>query len=272
MNIATWNLSHAVKRGRASRAAAWAHLAALGADVALVQEAGLPLAGVQGSICCQSASDWTTAVVTHGPRLSNLPQPIRPSWNRKLSFRIPDVARPGTLALAAIEVGDGKPIVAISLYGMLRYADQSVLRAVCDLIPLFDTPLAKRAIIGGDFNVHTQAGSRSELRRAGPVLAVLASLGVRNLVEVAREKGILEEGMLPHQRNCLCGDRECSHVRTHRHGQAAPDAMPNNDYLFATDEMARALTSLRVLNGDDDPCWRHSDHCPLIATFGQHVS
>jgi exonuclease III len=44
--------------------------------------------------------------------------------------------------------------------------------------------------------------------------------------------------------------------------------MVNNDYLFATEELARQLVSMTVMNGDGDMAWQHSDHAPMIANFG----
>jgi len=43
--------------------------------------------------------------------------------------------------------------------------------------------------------------------------------------------------------------------------------MATNDYLFATPTLACELVSLKVMNGDDDPAWSISDHCPLVAEF-----
>ena len=64
---------------------------------------------------------------------------------------------------------------SLSVYGMLRYADQSVLRAASDLLPIFDTPIGKRVVLAGDFNIYTHSNSMAERRRADPILAVLES-------------------------------------------------------------------------------------------------
>jgi hypothetical protein len=130
MRFATWNLSHAVKRNPARRSGAWRYLASLGADVVMVQEAGLSILGVSGRILGTNPEnrDWVNAVVSYGPTLSELEQPVRSKWGRNLAFRIPDAARPGTLALATVVVPGARPVLAVSLYGRLRYAAQSVLR------------------------------------------------------------------------------------------------------------------------------------------------
>ena len=268
MHVATWNLSHAVKRDKGRRDGAWQYLAGLGLDIAIVQEAGLPICEAKSAIIGPNIEqpDWGTAVVSYGPDIRPLDQPLRPSWNHKVEFRIPDAARPGTLAVAVVETLD-RPIVAVSLYGRLRYADQSVLRAASDLLPLFDTPLGRRVILAGDLNIHTHSDVLAERRRAVSILELLASLGLRDLVRSAKSRGLLTQGVQAHLERCPCGREGCSHVRTHRHPQHALGRMANNDYLFATDELAGRLESLVIMNGDDDEAWRHSDHSPMIARF-----
>ena len=269
VKIATWNLSHGVKRGAVSRASGWAHLRSLEADVALVQEAGIPTPSASSVVAEDpTGRGWGTAVVSDRLVVRPLDGPIRPAWNRQVVFRIPDAARPGSLAVGLVDPGDGIDIVAISLYGMLRYADQSILRAASDILPIFDTPLRRRVIIGGDWNIHTHSNDPGERARAGPILAVLEAFGLRDLVAQAYRSGTLLQGPQAHLDTCPCGIDRCTHVRTHRHSGHTAGAMANNDYLFATAELADRLDSILVMNGDDDAVWTHSDHAPIIAWFG----
>jgi len=267
IRFATWNLSHAVKRSREKRENAWRHLANLGIDVAMVQEAGQPIKSAITSIVGpkQESRDWATAVVSYGPQLRELDQPIRPSWNRKVEFTIPEAARDGTLAIAMVDVSDGQPIVAVSLYGMLRYADQSVLRAASHILPIFDTALRSRVILAGDLNIHTHSNDKSERRRAVPILGVLESFGLVDLVKYSMEKGVFTQGDQRELQPCPCGSADCHHVRTHRHPQHAKGAMANNDYMYATTDLVERLEAFQILNGDLDESWRHSDHAPMIA-------
>ena len=269
MRFATWNLSHAVKHGKDQRAKAWQHLGTLGIDVASVQEAGWPFGFVKSYVVGpkRGPKDWLTAIVSYSPPLRELDQPLRPSWNRKAEFHIPDAARDGTLAIAIVDFPGARPIVAASLYGMLRYADQSVLRAASDLLPLFDTPLRKRVILAGDFNIHTHSNIEAERRRARPILDLFESIGLHDLVHHAKDAGLLKQGVQHDLQSCPCGAPDCSHVRTHRHSRHAKGTMANNDYVFATDDLVDRLQSFDILNGDDDPSWRHSDHAPMIAEF-----
>lgn len=270
IKFVTWNMSHAVKRSPARRLAAWRHLRDLGADIAIVQEAGRPITGAVASVegSNPEGRDWVTAIVSYGPGLTELQQPIRPRWDRQVEFRIPDAARPGTLALATVNPPDGKPILAVSLYGRLRYADQSILRAASDLLPIFDTPLGRRVIVAGDLNIHTHSNDPAERARAGPILSVLESFGLRDLVREAKNRRVLIEGPQLHREGCPCGLLDCSHVRTHRHPQHKPGAMANNDYIFATDELLAGLESVSIMNGDQDPAWPHSDHAPIGVSIG----
>ena len=267
LRIATWNLSHAVKHDRSRRAAGWRHLREFVApDVALVQEGGIPFEGAQGSVAAATDRDWTTSVVSYGPPIEPFVGPVHPSWNAKLAFPIPDIAVRGTLAVARVASPIG-PIISISLYGQLRYADQSVLRAVCDLIPLMDSPDRRLVILGGDLNIHTHSNDPHERARAGPILELIEAIGLRNLVRVARDRLLLREGEQAIREPCPCDGSDCYHVRTHRHRGHRPGEMANNDYLYASRALEERLVSLTVMNGDDDPTWALSDHCPLVASF-----
>ena len=73
--VATWNMSRAVKRGTARRAGAWRHLASLAVDIAIVQEAGLPIGEVVDSTIGPDPEDrnWVTGAVSYA-RSSRLPR------------------------------------------------------------------------------------------------------------------------------------------------------------------------------------------------------
>ncbi|MGA9532291.1 MAG: hypothetical protein WBR18_06200, partial [Anaerolineales bacterium] len=208
MKIATWNLSHAVKRSAERRKKGWDFLASLSVDIAMTQEAGLPIGSAESSIIGEKIGEvnWATAVVSYGPKIGRLEQPIRPSWDRNAEFYIPDAARGGTLAIAVAESWDDVPIIVISLYGRLRYADQSVLRAASDILPIFDTSLRRRVVIGGDFNIHTHSNVRSERRRAGPILSVLESFGFYDLVRYSMDNSMFSQGEQKDLQLCPCGD------------------------------------------------------------------
>jgi hypothetical protein len=252
-----------MKRGVA-RAGAWEHLVNLRADVVLVQEAGFPIPGVRQCVAGRKHEqrDWGTAVISYGPKLSDLPQPVRPSGTRR-EFAVPDAARLGTLALAVVDIPGVQPVLAVSLHGRPRYAVQSMLRAVSDLLPIFRTPIGNRVLLAGDLNMHTAARDPAERSRTVHILGLLEAFGLQDLVQCAKAKGILTQ----EAEGCRCKFQPCSHVRTHRHPRHRRDAVGSLDYMFASAELVGCLESLVVLNGDDDPAWRHSDHAPMIAEF-----
>lgn len=271
LTIATWNLKHAVKRGTTARADTWRYLADVVAPtIALTQEASAPPQDVAERSAIVSVPNgnqtWSTRVASFGPALTELRGPLHPSWNKALSFSIPESARTGTLAVASVELIDG-PVVLISLYGRLGYADQSVIRVVADLLPLFDTPLRKRVILGGDLNIHSHSNNEAERRRAKPILDLIEALGLTNLVREAMARNLLVEGLRVGAQPCPCDQTDCYHVRTHRHGRHRQGEMANNDYLFGSPWLAARMTRLTVYNGDDDRAWTHSDHAPLVADF-----
>jgi hypothetical protein len=73
IRVATWNLSHAVKRGAVRRTAAWRYLAeSVRPDIALVQEAdGRPIeAQFEEPTADETGVRCTTRVVSYGPSMT----------------------------------------------------------------------------------------------------------------------------------------------------------------------------------------------------------
>jgi hypothetical protein len=66
--------------------------------------------------------------------------------------------------------------------------------------------------------------------------------------------------------NCPCGGGDdCQHVRTLRF-RRNPNSVPwQNDYIFASRNLASRLRDCRTLDTED--IWAESDHCILLATF-----
>jgi endonuclease/exonuclease/phosphatase family metal-dependent hydrolase len=213
----------------------------------MVQEAGLPIQDVTASISADNprGRTWLTAVVSYGLPLAPLEQPVRPVRNADLKFSIPDAARPGTLALAAFDVPGVGSVLAVSLYGKLRYAAQSVLRAASDLLPIFQAEVGRHVVLAGDLNMHTAVNDEGIRSRTMHILGLLESFGLCDLVRDAKMKGLLTHGAAPGP----CKYQPCSHVRTHRHSRHEREAIGSIDYMFATLELAARLMSLVVMNG-----------------------
>ena len=272
LRVVAWNLHHAVLRNDERRAAGWRFLRDLGADLALVQEAGppeLPDAQTLWEAPRTGPSDWGTALVSRHPELARFTGPVYPHYyGGKTAISLGEHVRERSIAMGLLSRPGTTPVLGISLYGTLRYSEQSVLHAAADIMPLFDDPTVTRhVILGGDLNIHTHDDRPHDRRRSGAILAVIEAIGVVNLVREARTRGVLVEGARDPILQCPCDGTDCYHVRTHKHSRHRPGEMANNDYLFASPALAERLVRLEVMNGDADPSWAHSDHCPLVADF-----
>ena len=267
--VATWNLHQGVDKRADNIAATWRYLEhEVRPTVALVQEAfGRSIPETPGGNAYWTAGSnnvrYETVVVAYAGRLEPLPDVIT-----RYSSRTPIAIRPrvpATFAVArVVGVPEVEPFVAISLYGRMAplYAQTSVLCAVADLIPLFDTPaFNRRIVLGGDLNVYDQTKDKAMRERWKAIIAVVESLGLVNLLKRTRGDRAPAPG-------CPCGEVDCWHVETFRHRNRRDDRPGyfTMDYLFATEDLAARLTALEVW-GDRPEVWALSDHCPLVARF-----
>jgi hypothetical protein len=238
--------------------------------VALIQEA-ISLADAPAQRVVEGADDrrFKTAVVAYDGALEPVVE-ARSKFDPAPFSLKPSV--PLTHAVARVVGLDGvEPFVAVSMYGriMRGYAQTSVLRAIADLIPLFDGPLPKkRIVLGGDLNVWNNGNGvdATGRRRWAAILDAVESLGFVNLLEKRSvEERRVGRGPMPGCR-CAMGDR-CYHVETWRAKLGVPGVWCL-DYLFATKEMADRLTGPVEVWGELHPeVWDLSDHCPLVARF-----
>ncbi len=273
--IVSWNMHQAVIHDMTRRDRAWAHLATLAPDIALVQEAA-PTAGSPANVVWAAGDDipagWREAragVAGYGVAVRAFDGPIHPSYyGRRTSFTWIRRARPGTLALAEASLDGGEPLLLASLYGAIGYAEQSVAWALADIMPMFDdTQCRDHIVVGGDLNIHTHTTDRRSRHRAKALLDLAESAGMVNLLRYAKERGLIVQGERATPEPCSCDGSDCYHVKTHRGPGQRLGEMAANDYLFASRTLAARLVSLTVMNGDDSPEWTHSDHCPLVADF-----
>jgi hypothetical protein len=104
-----------------------------------------------------------------------------------------------------VDIQGVEPFVAISQYGIMApvCAQVGIIRAVADLIPLFDTKaLNKRIVLGGDLNVYDQTSDKVMRERWLAILALIESLGLVNLLKLTQpERGPLE--------GCPCRQPDC---------------------------------------------------------------
>jgi hypothetical protein len=253
LRVVSWNLNHWQQPMLPSdtRRDAWQHLRALGAGVVLGQEVVPPpdlaaTSAVYGEI--GGHRTWGSAVVALDDSLAI--EPLR-------SVRIPYSRRhyllagsnPGAVAVARLSVADIQSIVLVSLYGLFDGpVVGNVLRAVADLVPLFDSAAGSRVILGGDFNVSTATTDRKQLDRAEAVFAAVRALGL-----VEAKTLVTEPPAAP--ADCPCAaPSTCRHIATW--GQA------ELDQLFVSSSLADQVVALTA-----DPTAIElglSDHVPLI--------
>lgn len=138
--VVSWNLDH-WKRTPAQREAAWHYLAGvLGADAALLQEAGPPPEGwhAVGDLDTVKGRRWSATVVSPRHELF----PVTEVRQAKVAEARPfQSSVPGAAATATVQI-DGNELTVSSLYGVMQPRDAyaSMNRHLADLAPLLDSP------------------------------------------------------------------------------------------------------------------------------------
>ena len=161
--ITSWNMNHAF-RSPALRQRAWAHLDALGADAALLQEARRP--DDRPEVLCKSIPPrrWGSAIVPYNG-LALAPIPLVPLCQPREAHELDD-SHPGCCMVADATLPDGGSLTLVSIYGLFsdrtlngeRYVPTTVHRILSDLTPILDTARNRdrRVIVGGDLNISPQ--------------------------------------------------------------------------------------------------------------------
>lgn len=243
------------KRSTAKRAAAWERLdKVIDADVALLQEAAPP--PERTAVYRRGGIDrhrpWGSAVVTKRLEIDEITQATATGRTFELLNHYP-----GCVAIARVQPDGVEPITFVSLYGQLDkgWAITTVNNLISDLSPLFVSKLGHRLVLGGDLNLSTQL-SRPWRYFSRNLFERIKLFGLESLTEqVSAEQRVAD---------CPCEDDPCLHVQTHRHPSSSKPWQ--NDYLFASKQLAKRLTRCAASEAGDPP-WVLSDHRPLIAEF-----
>lgn len=271
VRIVSWNI--------AQRDECWRQLAAdSSVDVALLQEAKAPPADV--SLEVFGAEDgWVTAgwkrrafrtaIVKCSDRVrvenSLAVRPLPEAGRDELG-----VSRPGSIALAKVMPPDGKPFTVASVYaawenpvpladGGWIYADASAHRLVSDLSALVASQRGHRILVSGDWNIlhgYGEHGSPYWAARYQSVFDRLEAIGLR-FIGPQQPNGLAAEpapSELP---------RDSRDVPTFRTNEADPaSAQRQLDFVFASDDLARHVTRVAAMNGEQE--WGGSDHCRVV--------
>ena len=267
LRLVSWNM--------ANRRAAWAGLDGLGADVALLQEAGTPGPEWAPKAVPDAAAGWETALPGGRPkwrtaivRLSDQVE-VRPRATVTLeaaaSYDDWIVSRAGSIAAADVVTGGEIAFTAVSVYAAWDkvgargrgYADGSAHRILSDLSALMVRP-DHRLVVAGDWNLLRGYGEHGDgywKTRYDTVFERAEALGLRFVGP-----------QYPHGRQAdpwpdeLPRDSRC--VPTFHHSQQKPaSATRQLDFVFASASIADRI-KVRALNTPE--AWGPSDHCPVV--------
>ena len=259
----------------ARRQAAWAELDGLGADVALVQEAGAPgpelalrafpgAAGGWETALPGGRPRWRTAVVRLTDRVEVRPR-ATVTLEAAASYDDWIVSRAGSIAAADVVTGGEIAFTAVSVYAAWEkvgargrgYADGSAHRILSDLSALMVRP-EHRLVVAGDWNLlrgYGEDGDGYWKARYDTVFERAQALGLW-FVGPRYPSGRQADpwpGELP--RDSLC-------VPTFHHARQNPaSATRQLDFVFASASIADRI-EVRALNTPE--AWGPSDHCRVV--------
>lgn len=292
VTVVSWNIATRIKP--------WAELVAMGADVALLQEARRPPAEIADDVDVGPEESWDShswnsdwwqgrgwpALYDRWPMVVRLSDRVDVEWFTQVS---PDgwpgrdeisVSGVGTITGARVTPKDGstEPFIVASMYGRWVgphpsieasweiYADASVHRIISDLSAFIghDDPRTHRILAAGDLNITYGYGHGSGPywdRRYETVFERMESIGLEFMGP-----------QLPNGRQAeilATGEPKGSkNVVTYHLPNRTPATASNNqfDFAFASRGFHESI-NVRALNEVDE--WGSSDHCRLLIEIGE---
>ena len=285
--VVSWNI--------ARKHAAWRELVEMGADAALLQEAGNPPADVADRVDTGPREHWDSHVwnsdwwegrdwrglFDRWPKVVKLSDRVEVEWFRQvspISAAAPDeiaVSGIGTIAAARIVPKDGSaPFIAVSMYASwtkphvstktkffkVGYADASAHRILSDLSAFIGhtDPSTHRILAAGDLNIIYGATDDNPL--AMPARD-------RNVFDRMEALGLELLGPWhPNGRQAKPTPRglppDTLSVPTFHHSQQKPsEAQYQYDYAIASHGFHESV-KVRAMNSVEE--WGASDHCRLL--------
>ena len=283
--VVSWNV--------ARRHAPWRELVEMGADVALLQEAGNCPADIADRVDTGPPESWDShrwnsdwwqgrfpRLFDRWPKIVKLSDRVDVEWFRQVSpigWVDEDeiaVSGIGTIAAARVTSARAEPFVAVSMYARwlsphpsthskwgTGYSDGSAHRIISDLSAFIGStdPTTHRILAAGDLNTFYGAADDNRLvlaARDRTVFARMDALGLEFLGPQAPEGGRRAEPTPPG----LPADTR--NVPTFRAAGQKPEAAANQlDYVFASKGFHESVKP-RALNTPDE--WGSSDHCRIL--------
>ena len=267
MKVISWNV--------AGREAPWHSLAAMEADVALLQEASAPPPDLARPIDVDPApwrtDGWRWPRRTAIARLSDRvcvewieAKPLACAGSGEFA-----VSRLGTLTAAHVTAPGIRPFVVVSVYsywekpnagGGWLVSDASAHRVVSDLSAFIGSEAGHRIVAAGDLNIlhgYGDYGSGYWASRYATVFERMEALGLPFVGPQAPNGRQADPwpDELP---------RDSRNVPTYYSTRQTPSTATRQlDFVFASRGMADSV-SVRALNGPEE--WGPSDHCRLEIT------
>lgn len=277
--VVCWNI--------AKRHEPWLELVQMGADLALLQEAGRVPSEVADKVDTGPEEHWNSlkwnrdneVCYDRWPMVVKLSDDVEVEWFKQVA----PISRPshdqiavsgiGTIAAARVIPQDGQPFIAVSMYARwikphvstksswsVGYQDGSAHRIISDLSAFIGStdPTSHRILAAGDLNMIYGATDDNRLAlpaRDRTVTDRMAALGMEFLgprYPAGRRASPVPHG-LPSDT-----DNVPTYYTTH---QRTPEKAQNQlDYVFASHGFHRSV-AVRALNSVEE--WGPSDHCRL---------
>ena len=283
MKVVCWNIER-------NKTLSWKELVQMGADVALLQEAGEPPWGLDPPVELGCQARWEPWKKRHYGRfihvaaVAKLSDRVEVEWfKRVLPFKEPEygelpVSGMGTIAAARVRErgSDREPFVAVSMstewltahpstgskWGV-GYSDASAHRIVSDLSAFIgdEDPSTHRILAAGDLNViygATNDHPDALAARDRTVFDRMKALGFEfrgPQYPKGRRAESTPKGLPADTKNVpTCYSRA--------YGGTPAKARNQLDYVFASRGFHESVT-VRAMNGVDKDEWGPSDHCRL---------
>ena len=282
--VVSWNI--------AKKHAAWRELVEMGADIALLQEAGNPPADVADRVDTGPREHWDSHewnsewwkgrwpnLIDRWAKVVKLSDRVEVEWFKQVSpisapaeDEIP-VSGIGTIAAARVTPRDGsEPFIAVSMYAKwakphpsvpttwMGYSDGSAHRIISDLSAFIGStdPATHRILAAGDLNMIYGATEDNRL-----------ALPARDRTVTDRMEALSLEFMGPQFPAGRKADPTPSGLPSdslnvptfHAPTQSPETATTQLDYAFASRGFHNSIT-VRAMNSVEE--WGASDHCRLL--------
>jgi len=249
----------------------WDQLAASEVDVALLQEAPVPVGPWEGKVAPNPGAGWgtagwlkplRTAVVAVSEMTRLEPRSLTTQEERTPGALL--VSRRGTLAVADVDV-DNERITLVSMYAAWEgarpgpiYADSSAHRLLSDLSGIVNDASSHRIIAAGDLNILHRYGDYGDpywAARYATVFDRAEPMGLRFVGPQA------PDGRQANPWPAELPEDSLNVPTFHTSRRDPMGATRQLDFVFTSHALADRL-SVRALNADPNE-WGPSDHCRL---------